>query len=633
MFARATAAAGMGVLPSSAPDATVPVAGADPALVPAEALPTGAPAPTLETAGKESTGTEGNPAGPRGMDAAAMVESLLSGMKGKGGKAADLVETDRRKGMEKKDASTKTSEGKPSHAVPVAADEVPLPATRPANAGGIHAETESGSLSETESEPAGDAGVVAGKMQAELANLVAVPFMLQGTAQAPATVIPAGMTVEDAAKAVPAGMDNRTGTLLRNGGQAVVAAGREAVALPGAEMPTAGEQRPDSTEPPSFQTVEGPAEKHPNVSPLTQEKFRTGMSSPEKTGESPMGSGKSAELPGSQGEESGTAAVTGIRGFEASKMTETARNASEIVIEGITTKSESAGVAALARQQGQEVRQEGKGESVIRELPSGTTVVNPAQTVTAGRHIAQEKSGVVPVDPDPAASAAPRGRETAQGERTGEVLTETAKVSAGKKEGASSGNDGMQRENTGTGGEGRTDSASFVQTARFDTTVRERGEVSPAAQPARGQSALHESIISQVRDTLVSHDPASGTGQVTLKLNPRELGDLQIHLRIEDQKVHVEINAANPVVKEALLQNLDQLKDTLTRQNIVMERFDVSSGGNMGAEQSFREGRQAGQQRFENTRYPTGAYYTAENPEAQVAYWETGENSLVDVRL
>jgi len=97
----------------------------------------------------------------------------------------------------------------------------------------------------------------------------------------------------------------------------------------------------------------------------------------------------------------------------------------------------------------------------------------------------------------------------------------------------------------------------------------------------------------------------------------------------------VDITAQNPVVKEALLQNIDQLKDTLLRQNISMERFNVTTGdgGGQAFNQSFREGRQTAYQTPDTHSYPLSGYYQEDSQASQVAFGDSKENSLVDMRF
>jgi flagellar hook-length control protein FliK len=152
----------------------------------------------------------------------------------------------------------------------------------------------------------------------------------------------------------------------------------------------------------------------------------------------------------------------------------------------------------------------------------------------------------------------------------------------------------------------------------------------PAEGP--GQPVSQEQIIQQVQEKLARHEVRPGGGEVRLKLHPEELGELTINLRMEDQRLRVEIVAENRTVKEALLQNLDTLRDTLSRQNISMERFDVATGGN--SHQAFRDERQA-----QAARVPTPYGFRpagVEDEQAAVppaSRWEGRRDALVDLRL
>jgi flagellar hook-length control protein FliK len=145
------------------------------------------------------------------------------------------------------------------------------------------------------------------------------------------------------------------------------------------------------------------------------------------------------------------------------------------------------------------------------------------------------------------------------------------------------------------------------------------------------KSALHESILTQVTTSVVNHD-GKGNGTITVRLNPEELGDLQVNVRVENQRVKVEIITDNRTVREALMGNLDNLKETYLKQNLSMERINVSSGGGNGFGQGFREDR--GDQRHVSA-LPYGheavpLEFARENGEDD---WGVPENSLVNLRL
>jgi flagellar hook-length control protein FliK len=89
----------------------------------------------------------------------------------------------------------------------------------------------------------------------------------------------------------------------------------------------------------------------------------------------------------------------------------------------------------------------------------------------------------------------------------------------------------------------------------------------------------------------------------------------------------------NHSVKEALMQNLDTLKETLSRQNISMERFNVSTDLRQGFHQGTRDERQLTQ----GDRGSNAAFQPAtadEEPALQkFQYGWDNDNSLVSLML
>lgn len=95
----------------------------------------------------------------------------------------------------------------------------------------------------------------------------------------------------------------------------------------------------------------------------------------------------------------------------------------------------------------------------------------------------------------------------------------------------------------------------------------------PARQDAQGQ------VMQQIKERLVQHDVKPGSQQITLTLSPDSLGELKLNLNLQGQKLSVEIVTENRTVRDAIIQHTDALKESLARQNITMESFDVTTGG------------------------------------------------------
>ncbi|MBI5485257.1 MAG: flagellar hook-length control protein FliK, partial [Deltaproteobacteria bacterium] len=106
-----------------------------------------------------------------------------------------------------------------------------------------------------------------------------------------------------------------------------------------------------------------------------------------------------------------------------------------------------------------------------------------------------------------------------------------------------------------------------------------------AEEPA---NPLHKNILDQLKEGIVTHD-SKGNGRMSIRLNPADLGELQVNVRMDEHRVKVEIISDNRTVREALMGNLDTLKETLSKQNLSMEGFHVSTSAGEGFSQAFRE--------------------------------------------
>lgn len=369
---------------------------------------------------------------------------------------------------------------------------------------------------------------------------------------------------------------------------------------------------------------------------LVQPEITVLRSIPGKEGSIPAAGSEFSPL---TAEVAGTAKTTGL---EVSAVSPDLKKTAEVVQGGEKLVSKDHGKVTrhengpVTKQVPHDQNPAGKGETVMRELPSGITVLNPAQTLTMGMGRPAFTADAAPL----AVPETGRGRIIPQeGEAREEKGRQISPAGEGEKiarnaEGFSSqNNSNLGHDSTSQGGNHAV-SQTAAASGSFDAVAK--GQLEPLSEVPREHevSELHQNILSQVREKLVSQDPSGTVSKISLKLNPHELGELQINIRLEDQKMKVDITAQNPVVKEALLQNIDQLKDTLMRQNISMERFHVSTGdGGQTSNQSFREGRQTAQQNQDTFRYPLSGYYQDDSQVGQVAYADARENTLVDMRF
>jgi flagellar hook-length control protein FliK len=152
-------------------------------------------------------------------------------------------------------------------------------------------------------------------------------------------------------------------------------------------------------------------------------------------------------------------------------------------------------------------------------------------------------------------------------------------------------------------------------------------ETKPAATL---KSALHESILSQVREGVVTHD-GKGNGQMSIRLNPGELGELKIMVRMEDNRLRVEVQADNRMVKDLLMSNLDSLKQSLTSKDFTMEGFEVSTGGG-GFNTPLPEQKEGARQQS-SLRSAKAGGYPDQVDDVRVNYLTGEVNNLLDVRF
>jgi flagellar hook-length control protein FliK len=145
-----------------------------------------------------------------------------------------------------------------------------------------------------------------------------------------------------------------------------------------------------------------------------------------------------------------------------------------------------------------------------------------------------------------------------------------------------------------------------------------------------------EQVMQQVKERLDQHDIKQGKQQMTLTLSPENLGEIKMNLNLQGQKLSIEIVAENRSVRDAILQHVDTLKETLARQNITMESFDVTTGGkgsgNQGQNQNaWRElTKQQQQQQFWTS--PRGyATAQADLPSEQALQQRRQGQSMLDI--
>jgi len=133
---------------------------------------------------------------------------------------------------------------------------------------------------------------------------------------------------------------------------------------------------------------------------------------------------------------------------------------------------------------------------------------------------------------------------------------------------------------------------------------------------------------------------ANGGGQVRLRLHPPELGALQMSLRMEGGQVFAKLEVENTTARDALMNNVQTLKDRMADQGMKVASFEVSvstdsAGSGLGSSGSQSDGGTGNQSRWENSssrfaqqnsnRLPTEPTQTERKPNA---VWTRTNGSL-----
>lgn len=81
----------------------------------------------------------------------------------------------------------------------------------------------------------------------------------------------------------------------------------------------------------------------------------------------------------------------------------------------------------------------------------------------------------------------------------------------------------------------------------------------------------------------ISMNAAKNMKQVTIHLDPPELGSLELKMQVkDDQQTQIQVHVQNPQVKEALESSAQRLRDMLASQGLQLSEFDVQADSGQG---------------------------------------------------
>ena len=107
----------------------------------------------------------------------------------------------------------------------------------------------------------------------------------------------------------------------------------------------------------------------------------------------------------------------------------------------------------------------------------------------------------------------------------------------------------------------------------------ERKQDDQTLKLTKGQQAWGDALSERI-----SLNAAKNIKQVTIHLDPPELGTLELKLQIkDDQQTQVQVQVQNPQVKEALESSAHRLRDMLASEGLELSEFDVQTGSEQSA--------------------------------------------------
>lgn len=123
------------------------------------------------------------------------------------------------------------------------------------------------------------------------------------------------------------------------------------------------------------------------------------------------------------------------------------------------------------------------------------------------------------------------------------------------------------------------------------TNGRETGAARAATNEGSGQLSQSDRVRLVERVARAVRTAEQRGGDLKIRLSPPELGSLKLQVKMTDGTLSARIEAETPEARQVLVDNLPQLRERLSDQNIRVEKFDIDlfNSGYGGAPQHSRE--------------------------------------------
>ena len=117
---------------------------------------------------------------------------------------------------------------------------------------------------------------------------------------------------------------------------------------------------------------------------------------------------------------------------------------------------------------------------------------------------------------------------------------------------------------------------AVTSTAKTQANIAQWGPVSVSQSAPMMMQA--QEMLSPLREQL-RFQIDQQIKQAELRLDPPELGKVELNIRFDDDRLHIQMHAANPAVRDALLMGLDRLRNELAMDHGGQIDVDINQQG------------------------------------------------------
>ncbi len=152
-----------------------------------------------------------------------------------------------------------------------------------------------------------------------------------------------------------------------------------------------------------------------------------------------------------------------------------------------------------------------------------------------------------------------------------------------------------------------------IEEGELDAEVltMERKQDDQTLKLSKGQQAWGDALTERI-----TMNAAQDIKQVTIHLDPPELGSLELKMQVnDDQQTQVQVQVQNPQVREALESSAHRLRDMLAAEGLELAEFEVQTDAGQGGQLAGGSDEQAqGQQQDSDTSQGLGEEISIEVP-------------------